>query len=134
MKKTNPQPEKPNAPAEMGAIEITTHWNCVLIRWQCPLCGHGTDRQNRHYQIGGRGGEIICDECGEHPDQIPDRIRARATSLREWAVELDQEAQYRYVRNPSGDDPYDDGPRRPLRKPRSSNSKPKSNDDEELPF
>jgi hypothetical protein len=83
------------------------------------------------------GGEIICDECGEHPDQIPDRIRAHAASLREWAAELDQEAQYRYVRNPSGDDPYDDGPHRLFYFPKSALKQFETkidDDDEEIPF
>jgi hypothetical protein len=102
------QPEKPSAPAEGDAINITRHWNCSLFRWHCPLCGDWSEKQNRHYYLGDRYSLLICDGCAEHPEQIPDRIRAGAASLREEAAALDELAKRRYVRNPSGDDHHSD--------------------------
>ena len=114
------QLETPGAPAGAGAIEITRHWNSVLTRWTCDLCGGHTEKQDRHYQIqieiddGHLGGEIICDQCGEHPDQIPARMREYAARLRQYAERnvkrLEHNAQCHYVRNPAGDDPEEANP------------------------
>lgn len=128
------QLEKPSAPAEEGAIEITRHWNCVHTRWPCDLCGGYTEKQDRHYQIGGPKGEIICDECGEHPDQIPARLREHAARLRRYAEcnvkRLENNAQCRFVRNLAGDDREEDDPWRGF----DPGAAEKINEPGEIPF
>lgn len=101
------QVEKPGAPAEADAMEITRHWNRRYSRYRCRLCGGLTEKQDEHYciDLGDLGLVIICDGCGEYPEQIPNRIRLYAASLREHAAEVDGQAQHRFVRSPSGDDP-----------------------------
>jgi hypothetical protein len=104
---TQIQPEKPDASAEEDAFEITRHWNNMFNRWPCSLCGGWTEKQDRHYQI---EDEIICDRCGEAPDQIPARVREYASRLRRNASHLDKLAACRYVRNPAGDDSSEEYP------------------------
>jgi hypothetical protein len=60
------------------------------------------------------GDTMICQHCGEHPEQIPARLREHAKRIRahrecllQQAAHYDENAQFRYVRNPAGDDPYD---------------------------
>jgi len=74
----------------------------------CTLCGEELDHTlppEHCYEVWhpehspGAGPFSTCRECAEHPEQIPNRIRAHAAALRDRAMHLEQEwTQYRYER------------------------------------
>jgi hypothetical protein len=78
-------------------VVITNHDNCTLFRWRCSLCGGQTERQRHLYTLPGNDYEVVCDDCANQPESIPDRIRKRAQSLREHAADLEAWAKLRYA-------------------------------------
>ncbi len=84
---------------ETETIIIRNEVNNVLTRWPCCLCGGHTEKQSYLFkiEIDGKVGRIVCDECAEFPEDIPERARHQATHLRVRAEALEAIASYKYV-------------------------------------
>lgn len=74
----------------------------VPTRWECSLCGTSLAPQVYLFELvnpeSALGAEwsIVCDECAEHPEAIPDRAKRRAALLRDRAEQLEFAAMQSY--------------------------------------
>jgi hypothetical protein len=87
--------------------------NNILVRFHCALCGGTIEKQSYLFEIMAGGPfdawEVVCDDCAEHPENIPARIRARAGELREQAELLEARALEQFetkVLGPSNETGY----------------------------
>jgi hypothetical protein len=71
--------------------------NSVACRWPCGICNGATEKQTYLFEIHDpavlvalgiieRDHMIVCDECAEHPEEIPGILRERAQALREGSA------------------------------------------------
>lgn len=93
-------------------ITIRNEPTSMFTRFRCHLCGGGTDKQSYLFEVKqdvpglAEAGAVVCDDCAQHPEDIPARQRARAEALRAEAAKLDAAAdQCEYVTEVAPHDP-----------------------------
>lgn len=76
-------------------VAIRNQPNNVYTRFRCTLCNGCTGKQGYLFEL--PDGKVVCDECAQHPDDIPSRLRVAAGQLRVEADELEARADCTYV-------------------------------------
>ena len=77
-------------------VVIRNQPNNTLTRFPCGLCGGSTEKQSYLF-VEDLTDTIVCDECAEHPESIPERVREHAASLRTEANNLEALARQTFV-------------------------------------